>query len=347
MKTNHETTGVAASASKADRGFAKREDVPRFSPAEGATETRPEAVAEAAAAFALAPEVGDSAEPASPRTSEVLRGILTKNPGVKTFNLQRILSSIGSHRLEAALMMFSVPAIVPVPTERGTVSLSTGALACHLVAGRRTIKLPGFIRKKVVSRRALAVAIHAALPLLEAAEKVARPRWGWVSHPYARRAIGLLVFVLAIAIAEPLLGFNALHATAVFVMSFGLAEQDGLAVVIGFAVGISSLIMLAASGFSARAVRTKGAKWLRRIARRLGLRAVAALLERRGYDRLAALLSLRWSDLIMMLWDPEKSGAPGQSTRRGSKGAGAARPTDGTQPRIALRSDPTYAAYAA
>jgi hypothetical protein len=319
MLLDNKTVGEASTSAKPHIAFATREDAARRAVAERPEEeTKPGSVAEVAelaAALALDPEGSVLADATSARTSEVLRGILTKNPGVKTFSLQRIVSSIGSERLEAALIMFSVPAIVPVPTERGTVSLSTGAIACHIVAGRRRLNLPHFIRKKLVSRRALAVAINAALPVIEAAEKVARPRWAWVSHPYARRATGLLIFVLALAIAEPLLGYNALHATAVFVMSFGLAEQDGLAVVLGVAVGVSSLIMLAAAGLSTRAMRTKGAKWLRRIARRFGLRTLSAFLKRHGYERLASVLSLRWSDLVVLLWNPEKSAASSQAAR--------------------------------
>jgi hypothetical protein len=242
------------------------------------------------------------------RTSEILRGILLKNPGVKTFSVRRILSAIGDDRFDTALMMFSIPAIVPVPGGRDVVALPTGMIACQLLSGRRRIKLSPVLLKKSVSRKALAVALYAIVPALEAAEKVLRPRWTWMSHASARRAIGLFVFVLALALAQPFLGFGPLHAMAIFVTSLGMAEQDGLAVLIGVAVGLSSLAMLAASYGSARALRTRAATWMRKIARRLGLQAFARLLEKRGYVRLARLVTLTWSDLLL-LWNPERRGA--------------------------------------
>jgi hypothetical protein len=251
--------------------------------------------------------------PSPLRTSQILRGILSNNPGVKTFSVQRILHAIGSDRIEASLMMFSIPGIVPVPRPRGLVTLPTGALGYQLLSGRKRITLPRAILKKSVTRRALAVAIHAILPVLEAAEKVMRPRWSWVSHSSSRRAIGLFVFLLALAIAFPLFGFNALHATSIFVMALGMAEQDGLAVLIGVAVGLLSLALLATSGNSARALRAKAGAWLRRIGKRLGLTAFAEVLRRRGYDRLARMLTLQWSDLLV-LWNPEKT-QPQRSTR--------------------------------
>jgi hypothetical protein len=238
------------------------------------------------------------------RTSEILRGILTKNPGVKTFSVKRILSSIGDDRFEASLLMFSIPAIVPVPSPRGIVAIPTGVIASQLVSGEKQITLPPFILRKCVSRRSLAVAIHAALPILEAAEKVMRPRWNWVNHAVSRRALGLFVFVLAIAIAYPLFGFNAFHATSIFVISLGMAEQDGLAVMVGVAAGVLSLAILATSGPSVRALRAKVAKSLRKLGRKLGLKVFASFLERKGYAQLASLVTFEWSKLLW-IWDPE------------------------------------------
>jgi hypothetical protein len=236
--------------------------------------------------------------------------------------VQRILHAIGGDRIEASLMMFSIPAIVPVPGPRGIVTLPTGALGYQLLSGRKRITLPRSILKKSVTRRALAVAIHAVLPVLEAAEKVMRPRWSWVSHSSSRRAIGLFVFLLALALAFPLFGFNALHATSIFVMALGMAEQDGLAVLLGVAVGLLSLALLAASGSSARALRAKAGQWLRKIGKKLGLMAFAEVLERRGYDRLARLLTLQWSDLLV-LWNPERAAAQRATRLRDGRVPGA------------------------
>jgi hypothetical protein len=254
--------------------------------------------------------------------SEILRSILTKNPGVKTFSVKRILKSIGHDRFEASLMMFSLPAIVPVPGPRGFVAVPTGTIATQLISGQKQIKLPRFILQKCVSRRSLAVAIHAVLPILEAAERVVRPRWSWVNHAYSRRVLGLFVFLLAVGIAYPLMGFNALHATSIFVIALGMAERDGLAVMVGVATGVVSLAMLATSGVSVRALRSRAGKFLRKIGRKLGLAAVSHGLEARGYTRLANLLTFQWTELLLM-WDPEKPVVDG--TRPAPAGPGASR----------------------
>ena len=241
-------------------------------------------------------------------TSEVLRSILTKNPGLKTFSVERILASIGDDRFEASLVMFSIPAIVPVPGPRDLVTMPMGVIACQLASGQPRIKLPRFILNKSVSRRSLAVAIHAILPVLEAAEKVVRPRWSWVSHALSRRAIGLFVFLLAIAIAYPLFGFSAFHAMSIIVISLGMAERDGLAVVLGVVTGILSLAMLVTTGMSPRVLRARLAALLRKTGRKLGLTVFASYLRKKGYTRLARIVSFEWAQLLLR-WDPEHGAA--------------------------------------
>jgi len=249
------------------------------------------------------PSSGTPEGPSLRRVSEVLRGILSNNEGIDTFSVEQILASIGDAGFEASMMMFSIPAIVPVPCQKGMVTLPTGVIACQMAAGHKQIRLPRFILKKSISRRALAVAIHATLPLLEAAEKVVRPRWRWVSHSLWRRAIGLFVLLLVFAIAFPMFGFNTFHASSIFVISLGMAEKDGLAVLVGVVAGVLSLAILA-SGVSIRAVRSKVSKWLWKISRKVGVSAFATALDKRGHTWFAKLLRFQWSSLLLS-WDPE------------------------------------------
>ncbi|MES1171621.1 MAG: exopolysaccharide biosynthesis protein [Bacteroidota bacterium] len=257
-------------------------------------------------------------EPRFTPVSEVLRNILRDNPGVQTFSIDRIVSSIGDDDMESSLLMFSIPGILPIPSSTGLVTLPSGAMACQLIAGGRRLRLPRFVREKTISRRALAVAIHAVLPVLEAAETIVRPRWSWITRSIWRRAVGFLVLLLVIAIAFPLFGFNPYHAAAIFIISLGLAENDGLTVFIGVVAGVLSLILLAAS-VSLRAARSRFTRWLLKLSARLGLRVLAKYLDRLGHQTLAKIVRLRWSTLLMK-WNPEGRStgrAPGAADERG------------------------------
>ena len=247
---------------------------------------------------------GRPENPSRLRSSEVLRGILSNSPGVKRFTVRRILRSIGRDHFDVSLMMFSIPAMVPVPSPQGLVALPTGSLAYQMVRGERRLRLPRFILNKAISRRALAVAIHAVLPMLEVAEKYVRPRWAWVTHDTSRRVIGLFVLMLAFAIGCPLLGFTPVHASSIFVIALGMAEQDGLAVMIGVLAGLACLAWELSAGTSARVMRSKTLRWLRKITKKLGVTTLGSLLEQHGYRALAAVLRFQWTDLLL-IWNAE------------------------------------------
>ncbi|WP_280110204.1 exopolysaccharide biosynthesis protein [Methylocella silvestris] len=250
--------------------------------------------------------------PKSPaiRTSQALREILTKNPTVKNFTVQRIVESIGGAGSQTSLMLFSLPAIVPFAGASDFTGVPTGMIAGQMAAGRTQIKLPKFVLERSVPRRSLAVAIHAILPVLERAEKAARPRWRWVSEPAAQRVLAVFIFLLAIAVAIPMLGFNAPHAAAIFIISFGLAEQDGVAILVGVAAGVLSLCLMIGHSLSRRTFRSFATDWLKSLSKKLALRCAAAFFKKLGF-KWAELLNIEWGKLLL-LWDPE---APSRSAK--------------------------------
>lgn len=247
------------------------------------------------------------------RTSDLLRDILDKNPDTKVFTIGSIMQSIGEDRFDANLIFMSLPTLRTVSEDGCRTEVSAALMAGQMAVGRPTLSLPPSLLDKEIPRRSLAIAIHAALPVIRAAEKLVRPRFGWVSHPFCRRVLGLFLFVLAAAVAFPLIGFNPLQSLSTFVISLGLAEGDGAAILLGVAVGILSLAMIAASTFSARSLRSKAAGWLRQLAGKLGASALARFCERRGLTWLARLLTLEWT-AVLHLWDPERSTAASART---------------------------------
>ncbi|MFD1331463.1 exopolysaccharide biosynthesis protein [Methylopila musalis] len=243
--------------------------------------------------------------PSLARTSQVLRGVLVNNPDVQTFTIGDILTAIGTDRPEASVILFTAPSFLPISDAPGFSGVAAAAVGGHYATGRSELRLPKALLEKQVPRRSLAVAIHLILPLVDFAEKTVRPRLGWVTHPICKRVIGLLVFVLALTMAFPIIGFDPLHALSTFVISLGFAEKDGLAVLLGVGVGVLSLILVAGGSLSWRAMRSTLGKWLKKLGRKFGLHAVAAFCERRGWPKLAGALRFELSDVLLM-WDPER-----------------------------------------
>src|ERR1700677_24467 len=243
------------------------------------------------------------------RTSQVLREILTKNPTLKNFTVQQIVDSIGQTRAGASLAFFSIPGMLPVPGTSNLVGVPAALIAGQMIAGKSEIKLPEFVLRRSVPRRSLTVAIYAILPVLEKAEKVTKPRRRWASDPMVQRLLGVLILILAIAIAFPVLGFKAPNAASIFLIALGLVERDGLAIMIGVVAGLTSLALMAGAGGTALRSMTGG--WVKRMLKKIGLKWAtkkgfewaARFLKKRG-AQWTTLLLLEWAEMIL-LWDPE------------------------------------------
>lgn len=251
--------------------------------------------------------------PAAPSvpTSQVLREILTKNPTAKSFTVNQIVDSIGENRIGSSLLLFSIPAMLPVPGTSRLRGIPAGLIAGQMIAGRTRIKLPQFILRRSVPRRSLAVAIYAILPVLEMAEKAAKPRQLWATHPAVQRVLGVFILLLALAIALPIFGFNVAHAASIFIISLGLAEQDGLAILIGVLAGLASLILLTGASLSVKALRSGAIDWMKKILKKVGLKWAAKMslkwaasfLKKRSFQW-TTLVLLEWAELLL---DPQAS----------------------------------------
>jgi hypothetical protein len=129
-------------------------------------------------------------------------------------------------------MFFTIPEVIPIPVPgiAAIVVLPTLVVSGQMVAERKEIKLPRFLLKRSVPRKAVVTAVRAIVPVLARAEKVTKPRWRWATTPLARRLLGAFIFLLALAIAFPIPDFNMPQAIATFIIAFGLVENDALIV---------------------------------------------------------------------------------------------------------------------
>jgi hypothetical protein len=189
----------------------------------------------------------------SVHTSKLLRDLLEKNPD-KSFTVEKIVNAIGgTSAFGTSLMVFSLPEVLPIPVPgiSAIVVIPVGVISAQMIAGNGELRLPKYLLKRTIPRKALAGAIHAILPFLEKAEQYVKPRWEWAVHPAAKRLIGLIVFILALGIALPVPGTNMPLAIAIFVIAMGLVEKDGRMITLGILIGLASFALLSGIIFGA------------------------------------------------------------------------------------------------
>ena len=159
--------------------------------------------------------------------------------------VKTLLQNHSEEVLGTMLLLVSIPGLLP------STGIPFGSLfspAMFLVglawfAGRKTVKLPAKINEynlKTDTARSILVKMAKAY---EYAEKLCKPRQTQLTQGLALRIIGLAVMVNAFIVFLPIPFGNTLPAFANIVLALGVLFRDGLTVLVGHLLTLSSLII--------------------------------------------------------------------------------------------------------
>ena len=186
------------------------------------------------------------------RLSALLR-LLASKQGSRV-EIAGLLDGFGERSFGAAMLLLALPNMVPLPPGASTVfGLPLILIAAQLAIGRRTVWLPGFIRRRSIATSSFARIVYLTRPHLRRAERLLHPRLEFMLTRFATRLTGCICVVLAILIALPIPLVNFLSGLSVAAFALGLLRQDGIAVLVGWIVAVISL---------AATVLISGAVWV-------------------------------------------------------------------------------------
>ena len=168
-------------------------------------------------------------------------------------SVAEIVDALDARAFGLGVLMFALPSCLPmppgVPTVVGIVLL---IVSVQMVMFRQELWLPRIISKREFPRAPLVSGLKKFQPRLEALERVARPRLLFLSGRIGTFLIGVVVLLLAIVLILPLPpGGNFPPALACAILGMGLAERDGVIILVGFltciaAVAVSYIVTIAA-----------------------------------------------------------------------------------------------------
>jgi hypothetical protein len=190
---------------------------------------------------------GEGARPRPRRTSEVLRDFVAGHTEPR-ISLGALRDALGDRGFGVLLFIFALPNLVPVniPLLSAVLGLPLVLLAAQLTYGRHKPWFPRWLTRQSFPREAFANVVLRSLPYLEGAERLLRPRLTVLLSWTGERLIGLAILVLALVLFLPIPFANWLPACAIAIIGLAIVEKDGLAVLVGLAVGVASLTVAAA-----------------------------------------------------------------------------------------------------
>ena len=178
------------------------------------------------------------------RLSDIVRSMDTS----QDTTIGALADSLGERAFGALMFIFAVPNAIPMPPGTSAIlGLPLVILTWQVLAGRQSLWLPQVVRKRRISRDMLHTFVTKVTPIMARLERVLKPRLGFiVSSNIAERLIGLVAFPLALILFLPIPFGNIPPAAAISCLALGLAERDGLAVIVGYALSAASVAILAA-----------------------------------------------------------------------------------------------------
>ena len=188
----------------------------------------------------------DAAPGARPtRTSELLREFARSLTSDRV-SLGEIVASLGDRGLGVLIAIFALPNILPSAVPFGNVPTGLPPLlfAIQLALGVDHLILPRFLARRTVGTRWLRALAPRVASVLSWFERLLKQRVEWVTGPRAERIIGIIAIVLAMVSTLPIPFGHNLPALGLVLIGLGLIERDGLAILIGAAIGMTGAILL-------------------------------------------------------------------------------------------------------
>jgi hypothetical protein len=189
--------------------------------------------------------------PADRTLLQILETLAERAPA-EGHTLGEIFDHLDESAFGAGLFLLALPCCIPflygVPQ---VVAVPMMALALQMLAGREEPWLPEALASRRIDKAGLLRMAQGGRRWLGWIEKLVRPRFMAITGPGAERVVGAFMVLFCASILVPLPLTNTVPGFAVAIVSFGLMQKDGLAVVLGGVLGtawIGALIVGAITG---------------------------------------------------------------------------------------------------
>ncbi|WP_417524476.1 exopolysaccharide biosynthesis protein [Marinovum sp.] len=155
-------------------------------------------------------------------------------------SLGHLIDGFGNRAYGALLFIFAIPVALPIAIPG--ISAVLGApllfLSWQLMRGREEPWLPEVMRRRSFRHGDFSKTISRGLPWMRRVERLVGPRLTWLVRGRRERAIGCLVFILALILFLPIPFGNSIPGLAIAILPLAILERDGAAAIAGTFLGL-------------------------------------------------------------------------------------------------------------
>ena len=144
-------------------------------------------------------------------------------------------------------VILSLPSALPVPAPGYSIPFGVVMflLASQLIIGKKEPWLPQRAKDYQLSLKQVQGIIRKGVPWLKRLEILARPRLSYICTGVVGRVfLGSAIALMSLSMMIPIPGTNTLPAIAIFMIGFGLQEDDGMISLAGVIVALLALVVI-------------------------------------------------------------------------------------------------------
>lgn len=165
------------------------------------------------------------------RLSKELERYFFEEDRGETVSLAQIIALAEEKVFGIVLLLLAFPSALPIPAPGYSTpfGIFIFVVAVQLMMGRKKLWLPLSWQKKTIKTEKAQGVLKKGLPWLTKIEAIAHPRFPMVCQSAGGKLVmGVAIAMMAVSMMIPIPGTNTLPAMCVFLIAFGLQEDDGL-----------------------------------------------------------------------------------------------------------------------
>jgi hypothetical protein len=185
------------------------------------------------------------------KTTALLRAALLATHGER-ISVEALLEPLQRRAFGFLLLLLAIPNFIPVPLGIGGImGVLVIALGLEMLVGLEHPWIPGFLRRRTMSREGLLRFLDRAEPITRRLETVCKPRLQRLTRRPFTFVSGAIMILIGILLALPIPFTNYVFGGMLIAFAFALVERDGALLV---AVWTATLVIVIASATFSRAL---------------------------------------------------------------------------------------------
>lgn len=144
-------------------------------------------------------------------------------------------------------VILALPSALPIPAPGYSIPFGVVMflLAGQMIIGAKQLWLPQRVQNHQLELKKVQGFVKKGVPWLKRLETLSRPRLSYVcTSAVGRIILGSAIALMSISMMIPIPGTNTLPAIGIFIIGFGLQEDDGLISLGGLTVCVLALVVV-------------------------------------------------------------------------------------------------------